>query len=85
MASLAQKPIQVYLDTEQLDALETLATQRQTSVEELIRSGIDRLLADSSVEDDPLWEIIGIVESDQHDLAEKHDQHLAEIIRQENS
>ena len=84
MATLSKKPIQVYLRPEQLEAVRALARRRQVSVAELIRRGVDRLLADVPAEEDPLWDIIGLVEGGLPDLAEKHDEYLAKWIQEEN-
>ena len=35
-----------YLDTERLNALKTLATREETSVSDLVREGIDRVITD---------------------------------------
>ena len=84
MGTLMKKPIQVYLRPEQLDALRSLAQRRNVAVAELVRQGIDRLLAEVPPEEDPLWDIIGLFDSGLGDLAEKHDEYLVEWIRQEN-
>ena len=83
MGTLMKKPIQVYLRPEQLDALRSLAQRRNVAVAELVRQGIDRLLAEVPPEEDPLWDIIGLFDSGLGDLAEKHDEYLVEWIRQE--
>jgi hypothetical protein len=85
MATLTKRPIQVYLRREQLDALRGLAERRKVSVAELIRQGVDRLLSDVPIDDDPILDIIGMVEGGPPDLAEKHDEYLAQIIREENA
>lgn len=80
MSSLTKKPIQVYLRPEQLDRLRAVAERRNVSVAELVRQGVDRLLEEIPVEDDPLLEIIGLVEGGPEDLAERHDAYLAAAI-----
>jgi hypothetical protein len=77
MATMIKRPIQVYLRPEQLEALRALARRRKTPVAELVRQGVDRVLAEVRPEEDPLWEIVGIADSGLTDLAEKHDDYLA--------
>jgi hypothetical protein len=84
MATLTKKPIQVYLRLDQLDKLRGLAGRRKVSVAELVRQGVDRLLADVPPEEDPLLELIGMFDSGLGDLAEKHDEYLARTFREEN-
>jgi hypothetical protein len=84
MSALAMKPIQVHLRPEQIDSLRSVADRRKVSIAELIRQGVDRILSDVPVEEDPLWNIIGIMDSGPSDLAENHDKYIAEMIAQEN-
>lgn len=84
MRTLTKKPLQVYLRPEQLAALRALAERRGVSLAELVRQGVDRLLADLPVEEDPLWDIVGLFDSGVGDLAEKHDEYLAQLIDEEN-
>ncbi len=84
MRTLTKRPIQVYLRPEQLDALRGLAERRKVSVAELVRQGVDRLLAEVPWEEDPLLDIIGMVQGGPPDLAEKHDEYLAKWIHEEN-
>jgi hypothetical protein len=84
VVTLTKKPIQVYLRREQLDALRALAGRRRVSVAELVRQGVDRLLAEVPLDEDPAWDIIGLVEGGPPDLAEKHDEYLAKWLREEN-
>ena len=85
MATLTKKPVQVYLRPEQLEALRVLAERRNASVAELIREGVDRLLAEVPIENDPLWNIVGIVESGRGDLAAEHDSYLVDSTRWKES
>jgi hypothetical protein len=78
------KPIQVYLRPEQIDSLRSVAVRRKVSIAELVRQGVDRILADVPAEEDPLWNIIGIMDGGPRDLAENHDKYIAELIAQEN-
>ncbi len=84
MATLTKKPIQVYLRPEQLDRLRALAEQRGVSVAELVRQGVDLLLAEAPADHDPLLDIVGMVEGGPPDLAEKHDEYLAKWIYEES-
>ena len=81
--TLAMKPIQVYLRQDQIDPLRPEAKRRGVSLAELVRQGVDRLLEEAPVEEDPLWKIVGIMDSGVGDLAEKHDKYLTEIYAQE--
>jgi hypothetical protein len=86
MATLTKKPIQVYMRPEQLEALRALARKRDVPVAELVRQGIDRLLAEVPAEEDPLWDIVGMVDSPSAptNLAEKHDEYLARWSREDH-
>ncbi len=44
MAVAQKKPIQVYLRPDQIDKLRYMADRRRTSIAELVRQGVDRLL-----------------------------------------
>ena len=81
--TLAMKPIQVYLRQDQIDPLRAEAKRRGVSLAELVRQGVDRLLEEAPVEEDPLWKIVGIMDSGVGDLAEKHDKYLTEIYARE--
>jgi hypothetical protein len=84
MSTLTMKPVQVYLRPEQIESLRAIAERRKVSMAELVRQGVDRLLEDVPVEEDPLWNIVGIMDGGPHDLAENHDKYLAEMVTQEN-
>lgn len=84
MATVTKRPIQVYLRPDQLDKLRALAERDHVSVAELVRQGVDRLLASLTVEEDPLLDIIGLVEDGPEDFAENHDAHLAEMMVRDN-
>ncbi len=76
---LIKEPIAVYLEEKQLDALKALAQTRQISLDELVREGVDRVLNEVPLEEDPLWNIVGLGDSGLGDLAENHDKYLYEI------
>lgn len=84
MAALTKKPLQVYLRPEQLSALRALARRRHVPVSELVRQGVDEVLAGVSAEEDPLADIIGLFDSGVGDLAERHDDYLAASYANEN-
>jgi hypothetical protein len=72
------------LRPEQLEALRALALRRNLPVAELVRQGVDKVLREIPPEEDPLWDIVGLFEGP-GDLAEKHDEYIAKIIREENA
>ena len=78
MTPLTEKPLQVNLREEQLDALRCLSETKQISLEELARQAVDLLLAKTSVQKDPLWDFVGLGASNVGNIAEAHDQYLAE-------
>lgn len=78
MTTLAHSPLQVYLRPEQVEALRGLAKKHHTSMAELVRQGVDRLLADIPPQDDPLWTLVGLGNSGLGDLASDHDRYLAD-------
>ncbi len=71
--------IQVYLEPELREELETLASRRKMSRSELIRQSIRRFLQEEKVsEEEPLLGIIGLGRSGIDDVSEKHDKYLTE-------
>lgn len=84
MAVRTKKPLQVYLRKDQLEALRALAEKRGVSIAELVRQGVDKLLAEVPVEEDPALEMIGLFHSGLGDLAEKHDAYITKWLREEN-
>lgn len=72
MGTLTKKPLQIYLRQEQLDALRGLAEQRQVSMAALVRQAVDRLLEDVPVEEDPLWNIVGLGSSGSGRTSARH-------------
>ncbi len=77
-AMLIKEPIAVYLEEKQLEALKVMAASQKISLDELVRKGVARLLEETSIEDDPLWNIVGMFDSGLGDLAENHDKYLVE-------
>jgi hypothetical protein len=84
MVKTAKKPLQVYLRTDQIDALRALAKRRGESMAGLIRLGVDKLLQEVPPEEDPLLEVVGIYDSGIGDLSEKHDEYIVQMIEEEN-
>lgn len=84
MAEKTKKPLQIYLRSDQIDALRSLSKRRGESMAELVREGVDRILEEIPPEENPLLDIIGIFDSGVGDLAEKHDEFLANMIQEEN-
>ena len=84
MTTLTKKPLQVYLRQEQLDALRGLSEKQHVSLAELVRQAVDRLLNETPVEEDPLWDIVGLGASGIGNLAEAHDQYLTEAETGDN-
>ncbi|MGQ9553431.1 MAG: ribbon-helix-helix domain-containing protein [Anaerolineae bacterium] len=84
MVVVAKRPFQIYLRPEQLEALRNLSKRRGVSIAELVREGVDRVLSEIPAEEDPAWDIIGMFDSGLGDLAEKHDEYLAQLINAES-
>lgn len=85
MRTLTKKPIQVYLDVDQKEALRALAQRLQVSMTELIRRGVDRLLSELPLEDDPAMRIVALGHSSLGDLARNHDKYIVEFERKGNT
>ena len=83
MATLTKRPIQIYLEERQSKALRRLAKDEGVSLSELIRRGVDLLLAQVPIEKDPAWNIIGLGDSDVSDLATRLDEYLVEELSKE--
>lgn len=83
MAVRTKKPLQIYLRKDQLEALRALAQKRGVSLAELVRQGVDKLLAEVPPEEDPALEIMGLFHSGLGDLAEKHDEYITKWLREE--
>ncbi len=84
VAKATKKPLQVYLRSDQLDALRALSKRRKESIARLVRKGVDKLLEEIPPEEDPLLEVVGLYDSGIGDLSEKHDEYLAQMIEEEN-
>jgi hypothetical protein len=78
------KPMQIHFRPAQVETARAVASRRGVSFAELVRQALDNFLAETPVEEDPLWNIIGSFDSGLGDLAEKHDEYLARTIAQES-
>ncbi|RMD66910.1 ribbon-helix-helix protein, CopG family [Candidatus Parcubacteria bacterium] len=83
MTTLTKRPIQVYLEARQDQALRRLAAEEGVSLSELIRRSVDLLLAELPVEQDPAWKIVGLGSSDVSDLGTRHDEHIVQELSKE--
>lgn len=81
--SLSRSPIQIYLNERQNQALRRLAKEKNTSISELVRRGIDLLLRQVPAEKDPAFQMIGLGASGVSNIAEDHDEYLAREIEKE--
>ena len=71
--------IQVYLEPELKEQLESLASELDVSRSELVRQSIRRFLQEGKFnEQDPLLGIIGLGKSGKNDISERHDRYIAE-------
>ena len=84
MATKKKKPLQIYLREEQERALRTIAERRGQSMAALVREGVDKLLRDLPPGEAPLMDIVGLYDSGAGDLAERHDEVLADMVAAEN-
>jgi len=84
LTRLADRPIQVYLERKQDEAVRALAERQGISIAELIRRSVDRYLAELPVEDDPAMDIVGLVDSGPEDASGKHDEHIVRFLRVES-
>jgi hypothetical protein len=75
--------LQVYLYQRQIDVLRALAKRQKVSMAELIRRSVDRYLAELPLEEDPLWDIVGMFDSGIGDLSEKHDEYIVRWIKED--
>lgn len=85
MRKLRERPIQIYLRPDQDAALRSLAKQEKVAIAELVRRGIDQLLVQIPVEQDPALRIVGLGRSGLGDLAENHDKYIVEAILAESN
>ena len=79
----AKGPIKHYLNKYQNQALRNLARQKNKSILELVRRGIDLLLGKNAVGKDPAYQLIGLGASGATNIGEKHDDYLIQETEQE--
>ena len=83
MRALKKKPIQIYLDVKQDNALEYFAKKIGASKAELIRRSVDDFLKKRiPLEKDPALEIVGLAgKIGVSDMSEKHDEYIVNFER----
>jgi len=69
-------PIQIYLEPEQDKLLGLLSESSGKSKAAIIRSCISRHIESLPLEDDPALKIMNLGESEEQDIAERHDDYL---------
>ncbi len=77
MKALKKKPIQIYIEPAQDNALKVLSKKRGVSKAAIIRESLEKFLRELPVEKDPAMGLIGLGRSGKGDLSEKHDKYLA--------
>ena len=78
-----RKPLQVYLEEKEIDALRAIAAKKKTSMAEIVRESIAQYLTSLPIEDDPAVGIIGLGSSGLGDLSERLDDYLVDLVRYE--
>jgi len=71
--------IQVYLDPDQNRVLSHLSKTGKRSKAAIIRACIQDYLAKLPPEEDPVFKIIGLGDSERTDISEKHDEYLVQL------
>jgi hypothetical protein len=84
MDKLRYRPRQVRLRPDQNMALRALSKRENVAITELVRRGVDQLLAQMPIELDPLMGIVGLGSSGIGDLAERHDYYIVQAIEAES-
>jgi metal-responsive CopG/Arc/MetJ family transcriptional regulator len=74
---------QIHLEPDLNDALERIAAREGTTKARLIREAARRLVGDDrrSIEEDPIWGIMGMFSSGLTDVSTNHDKYLATVIK----
>ncbi|MFQ6101076.1 MAG: hypothetical protein ACE5OS_07550 [Anaerolineae bacterium] len=79
---MAKKPVQVYLGPRHLNILSQLVEKLGVSQAEALRRGLEALAREVvPVEEDPAWQLIGLMGEDTDspgDLSVNHDKYLVE-------
>ena len=73
--------IQIYLDPEQNRVISRISKAKGKSKAALIRSCIERFVADIPLEDDPALGVMNLGSSCKHDISERHDEILGHSRR----
>jgi len=78
---------QIQIDEGDLLSLKALAAERSTSVSQLVREGVERVLVEAGRERrwQHLWEVVGAFNDREEatDVARRHDDYLAEAYADE--
>jgi hypothetical protein len=80
----SKHPLQIYLDDRQNQFLRRLARERNASISELVREGIDLLLAKLPAEEDPAYHLIGLGATKTRYVADQHDEYIVNEIEKES-
>jgi hypothetical protein len=75
--------IPIYLEERQERILRRVAKEQNTSLNSLVRRGVDLLLQRLPAEQDPAWQLAGIGSSDEPDLGKRHDDFLISELQRE--
>lgn len=73
------KRTQMYIPEELLDELKRKAGRENTTISNIVRTAILELMKKDKTknwETDPLWEMVGMSRSEDHDLSVNHDKYL---------
>jgi len=75
--------LQVQLTDDQVRDLKSLAREKGVSVSELLRRGADEVIRTNgptlAERYERAWNAVGVIKGDAQDVAERHDDYLAEI------
>ncbi len=80
MKVLKKKPIQIYIEPRQDEALGVLSKKKGVSKAAIIRESVEKYLKELPVEEDSAMGLIGLGSSGKGDLSTKHDKYLAKYI-----
>ena len=81
MKASKKKPIQIYIEHGQDDALEVLAKKKGVSKASIIRESLAKYLKELPVQEDPAMGLIGLGSSDKSDVSQRHDHYLVKHTR----
>lgn len=80
MKALKKKPIQIYIEPRQDEALGALSKKKGVSKAAIIRESVEKYLKELPVEEDSAMGLIGLGSSGKGDLSAKHDKYLIKYI-----